>query len=88
MSVTVDMAQQRVIFGDEVQPGMTVVVECLRSVCGRGTSHAVAPERGVHHLTILRLRTEGCLVVAIAVDEDGNQQPWEAREHEAVRVRS
>jgi len=75
----------RVIFGDEVTPGMTLLIPCRATrACRYPGAHDVGVE---HPATVLRMRTPELVgPSAVLVADDGTQHGWEAGRDEPVRV--
>lgn len=78
------MPPNRVIFGDQVTPGVTLLIECRgRIMCRYPGPHDV---RSDHEASILHLRQTATGPSAVVVDSDGQQHGWEVGKHEPVRV--
>jgi hypothetical protein len=83
---------QRVVFGEEIGEGTTVLEPCTGRPCfAEASRHSAdargsAPVPGFHELTLQRLRQAGGRITAVVTDQDGVQQPWSASVTTPVRV--
>jgi hypothetical protein len=79
------IANSRVIFGDEVTPDMTLLVECEERYCRYPGEHGPATD---HEATILRLRRSesGGVAYVVVVDANGQQHGWDALRNDQVRI--
>lgn len=75
--------QTRILYGDQLEPGMIIIERCLGKYCHSATTHKLLD---AHHLTILELRDIRYGYVGITIDEDGNQQALDISKRGTIRV--
>lgn len=74
----------RLVFGDQLQPGMVMVETCVGTYCyPKDLTHEVGR---THLLQVLDIRLDDKHIHTIVLGEDGEQHSWSSRVTGAARI--